>query len=127
MAQVIVSGHGGYASAVRDNLTMLLGVPEGFHFVDFNPGDDLTDLTAGLAAAVEACGGEDILFCCDLTGGSPFRQCAMLCVERPGCVAVAGLNQAAYAEMVYNLDQPPSALCNMAIETTKESIQRFPE
>lgn len=36
MSKVIVTGHGGYATAMRRNLAMLVGELEGFYFVDFN-------------------------------------------------------------------------------------------
>ncbi len=126
MANVIVTGHGGYATAVKRNLMMLTGQTEGMLFVDFNEGDDLDSLTANLKAAVEAAGGEDLLFCCDLTGGSPFRQSAILCAEHPGWITVAGVNHSAFTEMVFTMEQPAAALAAQAIETTKNTVTRFP-
>ena len=41
MSKVIVTGHGGYATAMRRNLAMLVGELEGFYFVDFNEEDSL--------------------------------------------------------------------------------------
>lgn len=126
MAKVIVTGHGGYATGVFKNLKMLLGEPEGFFFVDFNPDDNLEILDEKLKNALLKCGEDEALLACDLAGGSPFRQAAMLCLEHPNYVAVAGLNAAAYAEMVYNLSLPVGELAALAIDTTKNSIMRFP-
>lgn len=127
MANVIVTGHGGYATAVRRNLTMLTGMTEGMAFVDFNEGDDLDSLTAALKTAAEGYGeGADLLFCCDLTGGSPFRQSAMLCASHPGWVTVAGINSAAYTEMVFAMEESAAVLADQAIETTKNTVVRFP-
>lgn len=125
MAKVIVTGHGGYATAVKRNLTMLTGQTDGMLFVDFDEGDDLDTLSARLRAAVEQCEG-DILFCCDLTGGSPFRQSAMLCAEHPGWITVAGINNSAYTEMVFAIDQSVAELAAQALETTKNTVTRFP-
>lgn len=125
MPKVIVTGHGGYATAVKRNLTMLTGQTDGMLFVDFDEGDDLDTLTVRLRAAVDQCEGE-ILFCCDLTGGSPFRQSAMLCAEHPGWITVAGINNSAYTEMVFAIDQSVAELAAQALETTKNTVTRFP-
>ena len=127
MTKVIITGHGGYATAVQNNLKMLMGEVEGYYYVDFNPEDNLGSLDEKLEGAIKRCGDNEILFACDLAGGSPFRQAAMLCLEHENRLAIAGLNSAAYAEMVYNLDMPLEALAELAIETTKSSILRFPE
>ena len=44
MTKVIVLGHGGYGTAIKNNLGMLMGELEGFFYIDFNPGDDLNVL-----------------------------------------------------------------------------------
>ena len=92
MANVIITGHGGYATAVRRSLTMLTGQTGGMAFVDFDETDDLDSLTAALRAAADSFGPEaDLLFLADLAGGSPFRQCAMLCAGHPGWIFAAAL------------------------------------
>lgn len=127
MANVIITGHGGYATAVRRSLSMLTGQTEGIAFVDFNEGDDLDSLTAALKDAAVSFGeGADLLFCCDLTGGSPFRQSAILCAEHPGWVTVAGANNSAYAEMAFQLELTAAELAAKAVETTRSTVTRFP-
>jgi PTS system N-acetylgalactosamine-specific IIA component len=127
MAKVIIVGHGGYGTAVKNCLGMLLGDTPGIFYVDFNREDNLDTLKQKLYAAMECCGEDKILFACDLTGGSPFKQCAVICAEKPGHIAVAGLNIAACAEMVYNLDMSVEELADMALETARMSMLRFPE
>lgn len=73
MSKVIVTGHGGYGTAMKRNLGMLVGEMAGFYFVDFNENDSLDDLQKKLGEVLGGLPGEDILFACDLTGGSPFR------------------------------------------------------
>lgn len=126
MAKVIVTGHGGYATAVKSSLKMLTGQTEGFYFVDFNLEDSLDTLIARLHAAIEETGGGELLFCCDLVGGSPFRQSAMLCAEHHGWITVAGINNSAYTEMVFNMDATAAELAAKAVETTKNTVTRFP-
>lgn len=125
MTKVIVLGHGGYGTAVKMNLAMLLGDLEGFSYIDFNPGDDLIVLDQRIKKAVEGIENDPILFACDLTGGSPFRQACLMAVDHPQMVVVAGLNTSGYADIAYALDLPPKQLAEQAIEASKEAMQVF--
>lgn len=127
MTHVIISGHGGYATAMKRNLAMLVGELEGFHYVDFNEEDSLDILRARLDEVLSCIDDADILFACDLAGGSPFRTAATLCVEHPGWAVVAGLNTSAYSEMSFNLDMRPQELAEMACDVAKDTIMVFPE
>lgn len=126
MAALVIVGHGGYGTAIGQALEMLMGPAEGVTYLNFTAQDDINTLAASLRQAAALYEGE-VLFACDLAGGSPFRQAAMLCLERPGAMAVAGLNMAAYAEMVNNLELPAEELLELGIEVTQSTILRFPE
>ena len=126
MTNLIIIGHGGFGSAIKNTLGMLLGETEGVLYVDFNKEDDLQILIGKIDDAAAQCGGE-ILFACDVAGGSPFRQCAIKCIDKPGWMAVAGLNVAAYSELVYNLDMPVEELLELGMEVTLSTVVRFPE
>lgn len=125
MTKVIVMGHGGYGTAIKNNLGMLMGDLEGFSYIDFNPGDDLNDLNQRIKEAIQDCEHDPILFACDLTGGSPFRQACLLAVEHPNIVVVAGLNTSGFADIAYMLDLTPKELAQQAIEASKEAMQVF--
>ncbi|MCE5234996.1 MAG: hypothetical protein ABFC62_02170 [Clostridiaceae bacterium] len=128
MTNVVVLGHGGYGTATERNLNMLVGAPEAFRFIDFDEQDDLTVLQQKIAAVLSGLEeNAQVLFACDLTGGSPFREAAALCLLHEGWVTVAGLNTAAYAEMTFNLDLCPLELAEMAMETAKQAIMVFPQ
>lgn len=126
MSKVIVTGHGGYATAMKRNLGMLVGEMAGFYFVDFNENDSLDDLQKKLGEVLDGLPGEDILFACDLTGGSPFRTAAMMCMEHPRWAVVAGVNTSAYSEMSFNLELPPAELAKLACDVARETIMMFP-
>lgn len=125
MTKVIVLGHGGYGTAVKNNLGMLLGELEGFYYIDFNPGDDLNDLDQKIKEVISGHEDDPILFACDLTGGSPFRQACLLAVEHTNMVVVAGINTSGFADIAYALDLSPLELANQAMEASKEAIQVF--
>ena len=126
MSKVIVMGHGGYGTAMKRNLGMLVGEMAGFYFVDFNENDSLDDLQKKIDETLEKTGREDILFACDLTGGSPFRTAAMMCLEHPNWAVVAGVNTSAYSEMSFNLELPPAELAKLACDVARETIMMYP-
>ena len=124
MTSVIIMGHGGYGTAIKRNLDMLVGHQEGFFFIDFNEKDDTETIREKLAYTLHGLG-DSILFACDLAGGTPFREAAVLCTEHRTYAAVAGLNTAAYAEIVFNLDMDAHQLSEMAAEAARQSILVF--
>ena len=127
MTKVIILGHGGYGSAMRRNLSMLIGELEDYFYIDFNEQDDLTVLQEKIGDALSKTEGCDVLFCCDVAGGSPFREAATICAEHENYCCVAGVNTSAYTEISFNLELGASELANMAIEVAKETMLRFPE
>ena len=108
MSKVIVVGHGGYGSAMKRNLAMLVGELEGFFFLDFNESDSLEDLQAKLDQTLA------------------FRVTAMLCAEHADWAVVAGMNTSALSEVSFNLELPARELAQMACEVTRETILMYP-
>ena len=125
MTKVIVIGHAGYGTAMKRNIKMLVGDVPDFIFVDFNEQDDLEILRGKLAKALKKTKGCDVLFACDLSGGSPFREAALICSENENYTVVAGLNTAAYTDMVYSLDLSPAELAEQAAEVARSSVMIY--
>lgn len=126
MTKVVVLGHGGYGSAVRRNMEMLAGPQEDYFFVDFNEDEDTEILQGKLSAVLEQIGEHDVLFCCDLVGGTPFNVAAALCAEKSNYCCVGGLNTMAYLSMQYELESGAFELADMACGIAKEAVMRFP-
>ena len=127
MTNVIVIGHGGYGTAMKHNLGMLVGELEGFHYIDFNPEDSLDILKGRIDGALaQVPGDSEVLFACDVAGGSPFRTAAVICTEHPGWAVVAGVNTSAYSEVSFNLELPALELAEMACDVARETILMFP-
>ncbi|HVI40994.1 MAG TPA: PTS sugar transporter subunit IIA [Anaerovoracaceae bacterium] len=130
MKRIVVIGHGGYAEGVRQNLEMIVGQPGHMYFVDLTKEDDLTSLENKVKLLLEGFSDDEVLFACDLLGASPFRVAAMQCADNPGkYYAVAGLNTMAFLEISMKTDSDLSIeeLANLAVETTKAAVSRFPE
>ncbi len=127
MTKVIVLGHGGYAEGIKNNLSMLLGDTEGFFYLDFYQNDNLDNFEIKIDEILKKVVGNQVLFACDLAGGSPFRLAAIKSAENCDYCTVAGLNAAAYSEMVYNLNMSAKDLAKMAADVAKDTIKIFPE
>lgn len=130
MKRIVVMGHGGYAEGVRKNLEMITGQLEGMHFIDLTQEDDLASLESRVSALLEEFPMDEVLFACDLLGASPFRVAAMQSAGNPGkYITVAGLNTMAFIEisMMTNSDLSIEEFANLAMETAKSAITRFPE
>lgn len=130
MTNIVVMGHGGYAEGVRQNLEMIIGLSEHLYFVDLTKEDDLNSFEGKVNHVLEDFKDDPVLFACDLLGASPFRVAAMLCVNNPGKYAVvAGLNTMAYLEISMKTESDLSVeeLANLAVETAKSAVAKFPE
>lgn len=126
MSKVIVMGHGGYGTALKRSLAMLVGAMEGFYFLDFNETDSLDDLNRKIDGVLPELGGESVLFACDVAGGSPFRTAAERCLQHPDWAVVAGINTSAYSEISFNLELSPRELAEMACEVARDTVLMFP-
>lgn len=128
MIRILVLGHGGYAEGVKSNLAMLVGQPGNMYFLDLTPTDDLADLEKKVTDLLEGFGSDQVLFACDLMGASPFRVAAIQTYNHPGdYMTVAGLNTMAYLELGMESELTLSELADRAIDTTKNSVIKYPE
>jgi len=77
MTSIIIVGHGTFASGISSMLTLVMGECPNMYFVDFT--QDLTskNLEDKFNELYKKTNG-DILFLCDIAGGTPFNQAAML-------------------------------------------------
>ena len=98
---------------------------EDFYYIDFNEEDSL-DILQGkldeLLAGIE----DELLFVCDLAGGSPFRTAALFVSEHPDWAVVAGVNTSALSELSFNTELTPAELAKLAIDVTKDTVMVFP-
>ena len=126
MTKVVVLGHGGYGSAMRRNIEMLAGEQEDYYYIDFNEDEDRDTLLGKIQEVLTAVGENDVLFCCDLVGGTPFNVAAAICAEKSNYCCVGGLNTMAYLSMQYELESNAFELADMACGIAKEAVMRFP-
>ena len=93
---------------------------------DFNEEEDRETLLGKIHDVLAQVGENDVLFCCDLVGGTPFNVAAEICAEKSNFCCVGGLNTMAYLSMQYELESSAFELADMACGVAKEAVMRFP-
>lgn len=80
MIDLIVTGHGNFASGMLSAIKLIAGEKENVHGVDFPESDSTADLKEKLLNAINSAKGE-VLIAADLAGGSPYNTSVTLMAE----------------------------------------------
>lgn len=80
MIQVIVTGHGNFASGMLSALKLIAGESEHIHGIDFLESFSTEDLKEKIQEMIESVNGE-IVIAADLVGGSPYNVAVTLMTE----------------------------------------------
>ncbi|AMV60983.1 PTS system, N-acetylgalactosamine- and galactosamine-specific IIA component [Pediococcus damnosus] len=122
---VIVSGHGKFATGMQGALHLLTKIPDTFQFVDFEEGLSDDDLRKKFQAILNEHAGEQILFFTDLLGGTPYKVAAEFAVKSDNTELVAGCNLGSLLETIYMQFDSASALADALVTYTKSGIDKF--
>ena len=77
MIGVIVTGHGTFATGMKEAVRLLAGRPESFEAVDYLQEDSTDDYEAKLRAALSALRGcTGVLILADMLEAAPYKVCA---------------------------------------------------
>ena len=79
--QVIVTGHGNFASGIESTVKLLAGKIENVSYIDFTENMSEEDLAKEFKKQFDK--DNQALFFCDLLGGTPYKQAAMLKAAHP--------------------------------------------
>lgn len=126
MIQIIVTGHGNFASGMLSALKLIAGEQEYIHGLDFEESFGTEELKEKLQKMIEAAGNE-VLIAADLAGGSPYNVAVTLMSELTDkkIRVVAGVNFPMILSCVFE-DQ--NADLDTFVKTTmEEGRQAFSE
>lgn len=125
MTQFILTGHGYFAKGLRSCVELIAGAQADFHNVDFPETMSSDELEAHLQGIFDA--HEDILVCCDLLGGSPFKAAATLSRFRGDIAIVTGINLPVLLELLFarNQENDPHRLAEIAESVGANSISTY--
>ena len=121
---VIVTGHGTFATGIQGALNLLVKVPDNWQFVDFFAGMSDEKLKENLDKAINTFDGETLLFT-DLVGGTPYKVAATLATEKSGLAVVSGCNLGSLLEALFKNYSDVDAFANDLIDISKKGTQIF--
>lgn len=98
---LILCGHGRYASGVGSTVEMLAGKHEDLYLIDFLEEDSDVTLKEKMIRIVKDHDEAQVLFICDLLGGTPYKVSAELANFNPLMEVVAGCNIASIMEALF--------------------------
>lgn len=123
---IIISGHGAYATALKSTIELVAGSNADMYFIDFLVTDTDTTLRAKIHTVLHKNMEKQILFVCDILGGTPFKIAAEIANNNDNMEVVAGVNVGSIIEVMFQKDELSiSDLSNMIIETSKKSTIKF--
>jgi len=103
MTGIIVTGHGIFSEGMVSAIDLLGGKQEYLKYVNFTASMSTGDLNSQLEGAVlelDQC--DHILILCDLVGGSPFKEAAVIASKRKDITVIGGANMAMLIEAVFS-------------------------
>lgn len=129
MVDIIITGHGRFASGVASGIELIFGPQDMLDTVEFLDGETKTELDAKMDAALARHAGADgILVLCDVLQGSPFQSAAERAQRSEGVRVVYGANMAMALECVaraMNGDVALDELADAVVAAAREQVGVF--
>lgn len=126
--QIIVTGHGNFASGIESTIKLLAGSINGVKYIDFTGDMNEKDLAEKYQKLLLT--EEKTLFFCDLVGGTPYKQAVVASADKERTVAVvAGCNVGSLLELGLNSSalqaKSISEVATTFVETSKNNTKVF--
>ncbi|MFZ7172046.1 PTS galactosamine/N-acetylgalactosamine transporter subunit IIA [Avibacterium volantium] len=124
MTTLIVSGHGHFATGLQSALEQIIGQYPKVAFFDFDDKQITPEqLRQNIEQYLNAEQESAVLFCCDILGGTPFRQCALIAQQFECAEVIVGTNLQMLIETIMAKDELDfSALVTLALNSANQGI-----
>lgn len=130
MVGIILASHGAFAEGIKESAEMIFGSQEKLETVILKPSMGPDEFRKNLELAVEKIDSQEILFICDLWGGTPFNQSSTLLEgHEENRAIVAGLNLPMLIEALSErmVAESSHEIAGAIIASAKEGIKAKPE
>lgn len=126
MKKIIIAGHGNFGSGLMSSLDLLAGANQDIIAVDFLGDMSEDDLKNQMEDIITQFLDEEILFVCDILGGTPFKTAATLANSAERIEVVAGCNLGSILEVLFQKDNLTlGELADTIITSSKQYTVRF--
>ena len=102
---IIITGHNHFASGILSSLTMIAGTKDNVYAVDFLSDDNDLSLEGKFNKIIDENKDKEILFTCDLMGGTPFKVASKLAFTNNNYEVVTGINLGGLIDTSMKLDK----------------------
>ena len=102
---IIITGHNHFASGILSSLTMIAGTKDNVYAVDFLSDDNDLSLEGKFNKIISDNKDSEILFVCDLMGGTPFKITSKLAFTNNNYEVVTGINLGGLIDTSMKLDK----------------------
>lgn len=102
---IIITGHNNFASGILSSLTMIAGAKDNVYAVDFLSDDNDLSLEGKFNKIISDNKDSEILFVCDLMGGTPFKVTSKLAFTNDNYEVVTGINLGGLIDTSMKLDK----------------------
>lgn len=102
---IIITGHNNFASGILSSLTMIAGAKDNVFAVDFLSDDNDLSLEGKFNKIISDNKDSEILFICDLMGGTPFKVTSKLAFTNNNYEVVTGINLGGLIDTSMKLDK----------------------
>ena len=102
---IIITGHNHFASGILSSLTMIAGSKDNVFAVDFLSDDNDKSLEGKFIKIIDENKDSEILFVCDLMGGTPFKVPSKLAFTNDSYEVVTGINLGGLIDTSMKLDK----------------------
>lgn len=103
MKKILIAAHGHFASGVKSTLELIFGELKDITAIDCYVDDEQPK--AKIERYLATLGGEELVICTDIVGGS-VNQLMVPYLSRPGTCLVSGINVAFMVELALAPDMP---------------------
>lgn len=126
--KIIVTGHGQFASGLKSTIQLLAGSIPSVFYIDFLEDMSDKDLKIIFKNSLSE-SQEGAVFFCDLVGGTPYKQAALLSYECTNVSVIAGGNIGALLEVALKENlaewQDAKELSELLIGASHNGIRKF--
>lgn len=123
---IAVSGHGNFASGLQSSIELLAGKNEDVYFIDFAVNDTDITLKEKFNSILSENPDSQVLFVCDILGGTPFKTAAEVANDNDNIEVVTGCNVGSIIEVILRRDMVPlGQLAEDIINSSRKSTVRF--
>ena len=102
---IIITGHNHFASGILSSLAMIAGAKDNVFAVDFLSDDNDESLESKYNKIIDENKDSEILFVCDLMGGTPFKVTSKLAFTNDNYEVVTGINLGGLIDTSMKLDK----------------------